>query len=418
MTTTTTYGTTESVRNADLASVAKLLTEQRTRALDIVTPATAITAHMGRLMVAGADGVIDADGVTPSWGTYSITGSAEAQLAYVLKIPLQYMRTMHATAVDLWDRNVNGWLVGIDTSAADQFRAMFGDDVPETYPGRAADPRKFLLRLVRGDVDGRGVVRAVLSDSYKPIDNLDVLMATLQGIQDSGADVHIDGADLTERRMYVRVSAPGVTALAPVLTESYRSPFRPGGATRLWGNDGDGPSLPIMFAGFVVSNSETGQGKFSITPRITLQICTNGMTINADAASKIHVGSKLDEGVIRWADDTREAQIELIKKQARDAVTTFLSPEYLADATARVEAAAGAIVTDAPKAIEIVAQKFAFDQSTADALLSHFILGGQMTSGGVGNAMTSVAQTLDDGDDANRLESKAFEAMELVAAIR
>ena len=116
---------------------------------------------------------------------------------------------------DLWDANVNGWLHGNDLAG---------------YP---PDGRKFLVRLFQADGDGLGVARAVLSDSYKVIDNLDALMATLDGIHQAGAEVEFDGLDLTERRLYARVVAPQVRAWAPVLLAGYRSPF--GGETYIPG---------------------------------------------------------------------------------------------------------------------------------------------------------------------------------------
>jgi hypothetical protein len=402
------YGTTDTLRNVDLNTVARLLTEQRLRALDIVTPASAITAHMGKLIVSGSDGVADATGVTPSEGSYEITGTAEVQLAAALNIPPGYLRRMHASALDLWDANVNGWLTG----AGESF-----------YDRRPADARSFLLRLLRGDTDGTGVVRAFLSDQYRMIDNLDVLMATLSGIQDSGAEVHIEGADLTETRMFVRIAAPGVQALAPVLLDGYRSPFRPGGASRVTGASGVDESrwnpqgLPIAFAGFVLSNSETGHGRFTLTPRINFFICTNGMQVTRDSTAQVHFGGKLTEGVVQWSQETRDKELELITGMARDAVTTFLSEEYLTKTVAALEIEAGAPVKEINKTIEVVAQKFAFDVATTESLLEHFMLGGQLTAGGVANAITSVAQTLDDGDEANRLEAKALDAMSFVAAL-
>jgi hypothetical protein len=53
----------------------------------------------------------------------------------------------------------------------------------------------------------------------------------------------------------------------------------------------------------------------------------------------------------------------------------------------------------------------------ADAILAHFIRGGQLTAGGVMQAVTSVAQTLDDGDTAHDLEAQALRAMDLAAQI-
>src|SRR2546429_494527 len=75
------------------------------------------------------------------------------------------------------------------------------------------------------DIDGEGVCRAFLSDSYKVIDNLDVLTAALAGARETGKQIEIAGCDLTERRMSVRLVAPEVTVLAPRLLRNYRSPF-------------------------------------------------------------------------------------------------------------------------------------------------------------------------------------------------
>ena len=51
----------------------------------------------------------------------------------------------------------------------------------------------------------------------KFIDNLDVLMAALDGVRQSGMPAEVDGCDLTGRRMYVRVVCEAVRALAPGL---------------------------------------------------------------------------------------------------------------------------------------------------------------------------------------------------------
>jgi hypothetical protein len=53
----------------------------------------------------------------------------------------------------------------------------------------------------------------------------------------------------------------------------------------------------------------------------------------------------------------------------------------------------------------------------ADAILAHLIRGGQLTARGVMQAVTSVAQTLDDADTAHDLEAHAFRAMDLAARV-
>ena len=139
----------------------------------------------------------------------------------------------------LYDANVNGWL--------------------EHQPGR-----RLLIRALRTEDGGEGIARAVLSERYRFVDNLDVLLAVLDGIRSAGADVEVRRCDLTERRMYVQIASQSVAAQADVLLRDYVSPFT--GAR--------GADNPLVFAGFVLSNSETGQGSFLITPRLIAQVCS------------------------------------------------------------------------------------------------------------------------------------------------
>ncbi|MHA6781990.1 hypothetical protein ACVGOW_13510 [Pseudonocardia saturnea] len=55
---------------------------------------------------------------------------------------------------------------------------------------------------------GTGIAHALLSDSYRVVNNLDVLMAVLEGIRTAGVEVDITRCDVTERRMYLKVRAP------------------------------------------------------------------------------------------------------------------------------------------------------------------------------------------------------------------
>lgn len=57
------------------------------------------------------------------------------------------------------------------------------------------------------------------------VDNLDVLMAVLDGVRAAGVQVDIAGCDLTERRMYVKVRALQVAEYAPELPADCHSPF-------------------------------------------------------------------------------------------------------------------------------------------------------------------------------------------------
>jgi hypothetical protein len=382
---------TTTTRNAELADLVGLLQDQNARRIDIVAPASKLRSENGVIVVEGTDVELTEEGVTTIDGRYVPTAIFDEGLSNKLGIPLPYVRRMRNERPDLYDANLNGWLRG---------QVDLDGDFAKADP----DSRKFLIRAFRGD-DGDGIARAFLSDSYKVIDNLDCLSAALDGVRQSGAHIEIDGCDLTDRRMYVRIKAPEVQALAPTLLQNYRSPFS--------GNSG--AENPTVFAGFVISNSETGNGSFSITPRLIVQVCSNGMTLTKDVVRAVHLGGKMDEGLIQWSEDTQRKQLELITSKARDAVATFLDVSYVESRLAEIEQTAATPLTESVKVVENVGKRLFTEEQTA-GILDHFIKGGDITAGGVMHAVTSFAQTVTDADTANELEGVAIRAMELAAA--
>ncbi|HUY49763.1 MAG TPA: DUF932 domain-containing protein [Streptosporangiaceae bacterium] len=367
-------------RNATLEDLAALLRDQQARKLDIVAPATAVHAVGARLVVEGTAPVLGMDGVTMTDGAYAPTDVCDQGIADKLGIPAAYLRKMREQKPGLYDANVNGWLAG--------------------------DDRRFLLRCLRGE-GGGGIVRAFLSDGYKIIDNLDVLLAALDGVRQSGYPVRIDGCDLTQRRMYVRVVCEQVAALAPAMLAGYRSPFT--GAA--------GADNPVVFSGFVLTNSETGCGAFTLTPRLVVQVCDNGLTITKDAMRAVHLGERHEEGVVTWSGSTLDKTLALITAKTTDAVTTFLDPGYVQRAVQAIEKDAGHPVPDPQETIRTVSARLRFTDAQQAGILGHFIRGGQLTAGGVMQAVTSVAQTLTDADAAHEMESLALRALDLAAAL-
>jgi len=173
-------------RNATLEDLAALLRDQQARKVDVVAAATAIRADSGRLVLS-AEPQLTSDGVTLTAGAYIPTEVCDQGIADKLGIPAPYLRRLRGEHCALYDANVNGWLTRSD--------------------------KRYLIRGLRGD-NGGGIARAFLSDGYKIIDNLDVLMAALDGVRAAGVPVTIGGCDLTERRMYMRVVSDAVSALA------------------------------------------------------------------------------------------------------------------------------------------------------------------------------------------------------------
>jgi hypothetical protein len=216
-------------RNASIGDLVALLRGQQARKVDVVAPASAIRAEGGCLVLDRTVPVLGEDGVTMTEGRYRPSDVCDQGIADKLGIPAAYLKRMRASRPGLFDANVNGWLAG--------------------------DDRSFFVRCLRGEDDQTGIARAWLSDGYKTIDHLDTLMAAFDGIRTAGQQVTIDSCDLTGRRMYVRVRCEAVQVLAPALLSGYRSPF-----TGVSGAD-----CPVVFAGFVLANSETGCGACTVT---------------------------------------------------------------------------------------------------------------------------------------------------------
>jgi hypothetical protein len=368
-------------RNGSLPDLVTLLREQHATKLDVVIPAAGIRSAGGRWQIDGTGrAVLGPDGVTTGPGSFAPTGTCDAGMADKLGIPVGYLRRLRREHLGLYDSNVNGWL--------------------EQQPGR-----RLLIRALRGD-EGDGIARAVLSERYRFVDNLDVLLAVLDGIRAAGADVEVRRCDLTERRMYVQIASQSVAAQADVLLQNYVSPFT--GAR--------GAENPLVFAGFVLSNSETGHGSFSITPRLIAQVCSNGYTITRDAMREVHLGGRLDAGVVQWSAGTQQAAIELISRQAADATATFLTGDYLRRSLADIEQRAGVPVRDVPATLKYVAAQCRFTDDQQAAILDHFIGGADRTAGGVLQAVTSAAQAQEDADAAYEMERLGLRAMTLAAA--
>lgn len=373
---------TMTARNANLSDLHAMLEAQQSAKLDVVVPARDLTVVGGNVQVLGAgEPVLTPDGVSLGQVSLRPTSHADANLAAKLDIPIKYVRRLRDQHIGLYDESLN---------------TLLGEDPDYRF-------------LVRGLVDAgtdSGVGRAFLSSSYRVTDNLDVLITVLEGIRAAGVPVQITQCDLSETKMYVAVKCDAVSAYAPSLLANYTSPF----------SGARGAENPLVFAGFVVSNSETGHGRTSITPRLTVQVCDNGMTIDKDALAATHLGAKMADGVIRWGADTKAAELSLITKQTRDAVTTFLDVDYVTAKLAQINRDAGVAISNPGATLEHVGQELRFSALQRQTVLSHFIDGGDRTSGGVLHAVTSAAQLIQDPDTAWEMERAGLKAMTLAAA--
>ena len=368
----------------DISQLVAVLQDQQAAKLDLVLPTNQIRFNQGLLSIADQQVVLGADGVTDPNGLYLGTEAVDQQIADLFSIPVRYLRRMRDEHVDLLDTNVNEWAA------------------------RAEGKR--LVRLLQGsdpeDPTTSGIVRAVLSDRYGIRDHLDTVFSVLQGLREAGLDgSNISGIDLSDNRLYLAVNVPQVAVDARELVRGYRSPF----------DSRPGEELPLLNAGLVFTNSEVGRGAFEIFPRAVLQVCKNGLTRKVDGFRKIHLGGRLEEGTINWSTATVDAANEFVRQQVKDAVASFLSEGYLENLRDDLLKDAGVEVVDVVGTVEFVSKKLQYTQTEQDSILADFIKGGQVTSGGVLNAVTSVAQRIENPDRAYEVEASAIEAMQVAA---
>lgn len=381
---------TDTLRKTDFETLLATLDEQQERKVDVVLPATNLCFSGGNLRVLRSDlePELTADGVKSPVQVYAPTdvfdeGLCSDRMANNgVKVPRAFLRNLREQG---WTDLIDGTLNGLIHGRADV---------------RTPIDRRVMLRALK-DADGgeTGTARALLSNSYKIVDHTETLRAAMRGMAAAGLGANnITQCDLTGRRMYVRVEAPEVRAYAPELLKNYRSPFRP---------ELTGRELPVVHAGFVLTNSETGHGSFTVTPEFTVEVCTNGMTISREAVSARHLGAKLDDGLIQYSARTRQANLELITSQAEDAIRTFLDVDFMQTILDEMTANAVGEVKEAEKAVKEITQKVECP-ALYDDVLSMFIKGGDMSRGGLVHAVTAAAQSPEiDADMAYSMQAKA-----------
>lgn len=382
------------LRSGSLDDLATELQAQQDRKVDLVVPAAKLWSHDGNVIIAGhGKAKITDTGVTSS--NLELSPSAVFDSGMVTKLsevgrPVghRFIRGLRESGrVDIIDDVYNGLLHGNRGLAA---------------PG---DPRSFFVRTFSGEATeknptGLGYARAVLSDKYRPIDNLEVLLTVIKGLKAAGFSSHVvRQADLTDDKMYIRISVPEITALAPGLLHGYTSPY--GGAR--------GADNPVVEAGLVITNSETGGAAFTLSPELVIQICRNGMTIKKDMIRKPHLGAKMDEGV-RTSQRTLDANRELVASQTADAINTFLDADYMNRVLSGLEEGSDEKIDDVEKAIIDVTARPAFSKADTKGLLASFMDGGDRTRGGLINAITAYSQTVDDADHAYEMDADALPA--------
>ncbi len=185
-----------------------------------------------------------------------------------------------------------------------------------------------------------GVARAFLSNRYRRIDNYEIASAVLPIIGEM-PDARFESCQITENRMYIKVINPRlVTEVVP----------------------GD-----IVQAGLVITNSETGQGAFSVQPLIYRLVCSNGMTVNDAAIRRNHVGrvTSAEENFLIYRDETIAADDRAFLMKVQDTVRSAVDEVRFHQVVGLMREAKYARMNtaDVPGVVKLAAKNFSITDS-------------------------------------------------------
>ena len=168
----------------------------------------------------------------PGEELFSITKSCHSQIAEKLEIPLKYYHKMEESAPELLTENVNTWL---------------GQNGKEIF--------------IRGLGNS---ARAFLSDRYRVIDHLDVLLCALNELQ--AHDAEIEDCYLSEIEMNIKVKSAKLRDFVRHKDD-------------------------LIMGGIFITNSETGHKALRVEPRLFRVKCSNGMIVEELVTREIHIGN-------------------------------------------------------------------------------------------------------------------------------
>ena len=324
----------------DLREVLVELNRQQAEKRDYISPSSSLSLRPdGRTLTMGEQ----------EFGT---TDLFHRQVASSLNIPAKYYDLMQIEKPDLLAENVNSWFSDKDQS--------------------------YMVRSLGG------TARALLSDRYRRIDNLEVAGAVLPLF--AGMDgVEVVSAEVTESRLYLKV----VNHRLEMACVGDR-----------------------VQAGVVISNSEVGLGAVSVQPLIYTLACTNGKIVNSLGERKTHVGraAKGLEGFEMISDETAEAEDKAFMLRLRDITMAAIDEVRFGMVVSQLEESAGAKITGRVQdVVELTGKEYGLNQGEQDVVLKYLIEGGDLSLYGLSNAVTRLSQDVESYDRATSLEGLGWQ---------
>lgn len=285
--------------------------------------------------------------------TFKTTGHFHRQIASALNIPAKYYDLMQEKKPELLAQNVNSWFADKDNS--------------------------YMVRTL--EYGGVRAARALLSDRYRRIDNLDIASATLPLF--AGEDkFEVVSCEVTDDRFYLKIVNHKLeTAVVP----------------------GD-----YVQAGVVISNSEVGLGSVSVQPLLYRLVCTNGMVVNDLGQRKYHTGraaKAVEDSFDVYTDETIEAEDKAFLLKLRDTTMAAIEESHFMTVVDKLRQSVGVPITGKVQdVVQVTGRMFGMNENEQDGILKYLIEGGDLSKYGLSNAVTRASQDIESYDRATALE--------------
>ena len=272
---------------------------------------------------------------------FGTTSLFHRQVASALGIPAKYYDLMQAQKPELLAENVNSWFA----------------DKPSSYMVRSMDY-------------GAGqVARALLSERYRRIDNMEIATSVLPLF--AGNDQYeVMSCEVTENRLYLKV-----------VNHRLEMEVRKG---------------DIVQAGVMISNSEVGLGAVAIQPLVYRLVCTNGMVVNDMGERRHHVGRQakaVEDSFALYSDETMEAEDKAFLLKLRDTTMAAIDESRFSQVVGRLQ-----------DVVQLTAQSYGINAEEQEGILKYLIEGGDLSLYGLSNAVTRASQDVVSYDRATTLE--------------
>ena len=250
------------------------------------------------------------------------------------------------------------------------------------------EPKNTMVRTFM-DSDTGGIARAVLSDKFKTFDNTNLLQSAIPQLMDSEAQWKVVNADVTDKRLYLRLKSDVITGEGA--------------------NKGD-----LMASGIGLSNSEVGAGSVQVYQMYWTLACLNGMqTENRHRQS--HITSSQADGDT-WkmlTSEAKDADNRALELKVRDLVAGYTSRDSFDEVIDQmkkagedvIEGSVNNAVDNLGKVINLTKKE---TSSVLDGLMATIgqegYAGNPVTRATMINAVTNVANSVhaDEADDWQR----------------